>query len=148
MAFSQIKDRILNTEVSFDASWMTQGHTSPLSISFVIEMNTGIVVDFKAPCNICSICDEKDGKIDLLCQKNFDGDSGAIKPEAAVRRWSWSNQYNLRYVIFVGDGDANSFKDVSSLNNGNGPYEAPCCQRRVHKSCAQENGYSLMKAEE
>ena len=102
------KDGIIDLEVSFDGTWMTRGHRSHIGIGFVIDVYTGIVLDFEVLCNYCIACHkrEKSGaKRNHKCHKNFNDKSGAMEAEAAKRLWSRSLSHKLRYIKFVGDGD-------------------------------------------
>lgn len=56
------------------------------------------------------------------CHSNFDGLSGAMEPEGAVRMWRRSERKGFRYVTFLSDGDSSSFKAISNENDGKGPY--------------------------
>lgn len=50
------------------------------------------------------------------CAKNFQGKSGAMEGEAAVRIWGRSVQNNkIRYVTFIGDGDSSAYRAVTNL---------------------------------
>lgn len=120
------EDGILDVEVSYDGTWMTRGHKSHIGIGFVIDVYTGIVLDFEVLCNYCIACEKrrmKPSNKTHKCHKNFDGKSGAMEAEAARRLWSRSLSHKLRYVTFVGDGDSSAFTAVTELDNGKGPYE-------------------------
>jgi hypothetical protein len=130
-------DGLLDIEVSFDGTWMKRGHSSHIGIGFVIEYNTGIVLDLEVICNFCMDCARKEAALEPdeladwkqkhqpKCKKNFDGKSGAFEKEAAVRIWNRSTKLGLRYVTFLSDGDSSAFIGVNDLNDGKGPYEVP-----------------------
>ncbi|KAK8372125.1 hypothetical protein O3P69_011014 [Scylla paramamosain] len=120
------EDGILDVEVSYDGTWMTRGHKSHIGIGFVLDVYTGIVLDFEVICNYCIACEKrrmKPSNKSHKCHKNFDGNSGAMEAEAAKTLWSRSLSHKLRYITFVGDGDSSAFTAVTQLNNGKGPYE-------------------------
>lgn len=87
---------ILNTDVSFDGTWMTKGHTSKVGVAFVMDISTGLALDFevlKKFCRACANMKKKDKKsfedwIRMIhagkCNKNFQGTSGAMEATAAV----------------------------------------------------------------
>ncbi|XP_045585318.2 uncharacterized protein [Procambarus clarkii] len=47
---------VLDIDVSFDGSWHTRGHHSQIGIAFVVEIFTGLVVDFNTFCKNCHKC--------------------------------------------------------------------------------------------
>lgn len=73
--------------MSFDGTWMTRGHKSHIGIRFIIDINTGTVVDFEVLSNFCYICkmeERKGKKKDHSCVKDFDGKSGSMEAEASA----------------------------------------------------------------
>ena len=71
------------------------------------EAFTGTVMDVEILCNYCEFCIlEKPHKI---CSKNFDGKSGSMETEQAVRMWSRSADLGFQYKTFVSDGDSSAF---------------------------------------
>ena len=112
---------------------MTRGYRSHIGVRFVMDSETGAVLDFEVMSNFCQKClvqenvlspeefsDWKEGHVS--CSKNYDGKSGMMETEAAVRMWSRSEANGFQYRSFIGDGDSSAFKAVSSLNDGAGPY--------------------------
>lgn len=131
-------DGILNIEVSFDGTWMTRGHKSHVGVGFVIEVHTGIVIDFEVLCNYCRTCSISSKTRKHKCMKNYEGKSGAMEAEEAVRLWKRSEDLKFRYVTFVGDGDSNAYLALQKLNSGKGPYpHSPVikheCVNHIHK---------------
>ena len=128
-------DGILNIDVSFDGTWLTRGHKSHIGAAFVIDIPSGLAVDFEVLSNFCRLCKINKEKRDKKsfeewykthsgkCHLNFSGLSGAMEAEGAVRMWRRSEDKGLRYITFLGDGDSSSYKAVTSMNDGNGPYE-------------------------
>ena len=128
-------DGILEVDVTYDGTWMTRGHKSHIGVSFVMDSETGAVLDFEVLSNFCQMCHVKQKALSseefadwkkehTSCTKNFAGKSGAMETEAAVRMWSRSEALGFRYIRFIGDGDSSAFKAVSTLNNGKGPYDS------------------------
>ena len=130
-------DGILNINVSYDGTWMTRGYQSHIGCGFVIETDSGIVVDFEVLCNYCDVCETKKGKLSETdfqewhenhvssekCHKNFEGKSGEMEKEGALRLWQRSRYRGFQYVTFLGDGDSAAYNAICALNDGNGPYE-------------------------
>lgn len=53
-----------------------------------------------------------------VCEKNFDGNGGAVEAEAAKRIWQRSiNKYKLRYTTLLSDGDAKTYSDLQKLGD-------------------------------
>ena len=55
--------RPLDIHVSFDGTWMKRGHQSHIGVGFVIECNTGFVVDFEVLSNYCEMCTKKSNSL-------------------------------------------------------------------------------------
>ena len=53
---SRSEDGILNVDVSYDGTWMTRGHSSKMSAGFVIEADTGLILDHECLSKYCHIC--------------------------------------------------------------------------------------------
>ena len=73
---------VVNIDVSFDGTWLTRGHQSHIGVGFIIEVCTGIIVDFEVLRNHCKVC-EIDKSRKHRCHKNFDGKAGAMETEEA-----------------------------------------------------------------
>lgn len=129
-------DGVLNIDVSFDGTWLTRGHKSHIGATFVIDIPSGLALDFEVLSNFCRPCSINKKKKDKKsfeewhattharkCHLNFPGLSGAMEAEGAVRLWGRSEEKGLRYVTFLGDGDSSSYKAVTNMNEGKGPYE-------------------------
>ena len=48
-------DGILNIDVSFDGTWLTRGHKSHIGAAFVIDIPSGLAVDFEVLSNFCRL---------------------------------------------------------------------------------------------
>ena len=134
--------------VSFDGSWHKRGHTSMYGVAAVIEVLTGLVVDYvvlSKYCHACSLkkkdfCEEsvvfhewyEDHKDN--CAINYQGSSNAMEVEAAVRLWQRSEErHGLLYTGFLSDGDSKAHKAVSDLNIYTEPIVKEECINHVHK---------------
>ena len=137
-------------------SWHTRGHTSSLGIGIVVDMHTGLIVDYEVLSKRCMICEKMKNKVKKktiteekymqwfethksTCNKNYDGTSGAMEEKAAVILWSRSIELKLRYATFVGDGDCSSYYALREMNDKEGPYGTEHtvrkeeCINHVHK---------------
>lgn len=139
-------DGILEVEVSFDGTWLTRSHKSRVGVDAVIDVHSGFVLDVEVLSNYCHTCarlatSRKRGCISEAkytqrieshnCGKNFNGRSGAMETEAAVRLWQRSEETMcLRYKVFVGDGDSSAYNGLVRMNNGKGPYETMLVEKQ------------------
>ena len=132
-------DGIVNIDVSYDGSWHRRGHNSKFFFGAVIEGHAGLVIDYITLSSDCELCTKK---LNLLkkkkwtqqkynqwytkhaskCDINYKGSSGSMEPAAAEKLWSRSVDIGFRYVRFISDGDAKTFKTIRDMNNGQGAY--------------------------
>ena len=73
--------------VSFDGSWMTRGHKSHIGVGFVIDCETGFILDYQVLSNICR---EFESKRKLCLMKYLR--SGVIVFTKIAVRTSMENQ--------------------------------------------------------
>ncbi len=119
-------DGILNIGVSFDGSWQRRGHSSHNGVACVIDLLTGLPIDYEVLSNFCLKCqlasenppapgDYEEWKQNHSpnCPKNFNGSANAMEVEAALRLWKRSvADHKLRYTAMLCDGDSKSFDAV------------------------------------
>ena len=113
---------ILNIAVSFDGAWQRRGHSSHNGLASVIDLLTGLPVDFEVLSNFCFKCKAAAERPDdpswqekhlPKCLKNYDGSANSMEVECALRMWRRSIEVNkLRYTIMLCDGDSKSFDAV------------------------------------
>lgn len=120
----------IDIAVSYDGSWQKRGFTSKYGIGCIIELITGLVIDYEILCKYCRVCAKKNIELDVesdefqewmighqsSCQANFDGSSPAMEAEAAVRMWQRSEELGFRYTSVVSDGDSKTYDQLTSLN--------------------------------
>ncbi|ESO93471.1 hypothetical protein LOTGIDRAFT_175538 [Lottia gigantea] len=119
---------VIDLAVSFDASWLTKGHSSMYAVAFIIEVITGLVLDFHVVstfCHACSFAKTKYGsgiefeewylKHKPHCNINFSGSSNAMEVEAAKVLWSRSLDSGFRYSTLISDGDSKSYDHINNL---------------------------------
>jgi hypothetical protein len=112
---------VLDIGVSYDGTWQRRGgggHVSNFGIGFVIEIFTGLALDFYVMSKYCFGCvnapakDSPDyadweAKHAPQCQKNYTGSSGNMEVHGAVKIWERSvEKHQLQYTTFIGDGDS------------------------------------------
>lgn len=128
--------KILEIAVSYDGSWQKRGHTSLFGIGVVVDLLTGLVVDFfivSKYCHMCAITQAEldpdspeykiweEGHKEDGCLKNYSGTSGGMEQFAALILWQRSEaECGMRYTTMLSDGDS---KTISHLNNAK-PYGA------------------------
>lgn len=113
---------ILDIAVSYDGSWQRRGYSSHNGMAAVIDLMTGLPIDFEVLSNFCLKCkiaSEKPPSEDLTqwkakhapnCPRNFDGSSNAMEVECAVRLWKRSEEkHHLRYTTMLSDGDSKAY---------------------------------------
>ena len=116
--------------VSFDGTWQKRGHASMLGVAAVIDVVTGLVVDYEVLSMYCHSCSCKKAQLGADspafttwyvehqddCSINYHGSSNAMEVEAAKRLWGRSVQTNLlRYTGMLGDGDSKAYQAVVEL---------------------------------
>ena len=119
------EDGILNIGVSYDGSWQRRGHSSHNGMAAVIDLMTGLPIDYEVLSNFCLKCkiaDEKDDSEELdewrakhkqNCLKNFNGSANAMELECALRLWGRSvEDHKMRYTAMLCDGDSKSFDAI------------------------------------
>ena len=119
-------EEIVDALVSVDGTWQRRGFSSLFGLVYVIEYNTGKVLDYKVFskfCKACSVWEKRKNKDDFElwkrshqaeCDVNFDGSAGAMEPAGIVELFKRSLQYRLRYTSYISDGDTKSFSILSA----------------------------------
>ncbi|XP_075550753.1 uncharacterized protein LOC142584524 [Dermacentor variabilis] len=108
-----------NIAVSYDGSWMTRGHSSHVGVGTVIELFSGLVLDYVVLSNYCAGCESgpKEGDPSYetwaashVCQKNTTKKAGEMEVEAALillqPRWTGAVMATF-YHITANDTKAN-----------------------------------------
>ena len=131
-AYPEQTSNVKDIHVSFDGSWHKRGHTSKSGIGLVIERKTGLIVDYEVLTSYCPICATTGKRLEqenvvkyqrwqrdhkTVCSANYQGPSGGMEKEAALRIWSRSVvKNNLRYVSMISDGDAKTISELHALD--------------------------------
>ncbi|GFS89305.1 uncharacterized protein TNCV_3399811 [Trichonephila clavipes] len=110
---------IIDEILSYDGTWQKRGHTSNLGLGIIIDILSGLVLDFEVLSKYCQNCAVagRDMGVDSAefhiwqkghadeCDKNFDGTSGAMEMHAALIMWRRSiSDCQMRFVSMLSDG--------------------------------------------
>ena len=140
---------ILDLTVSFDGTWMTRGHKSKYGLGCVVEIETGLVIDFvimSLHCHSCAGAVARYGGEDTdeyktwkaahrNCNINYSGSSGGMEAAAAEQLWERSiDKFGFRYTTLLSDGDAKTYNQLCSKQvYGDTPIEKEECVNHVSK---------------
>ncbi len=111
---------VLDIAVSYDGTWQKRGHSSHNGIGCVIDLITGLPIDYEVLSNFCLKCkiasedhnttNEWRAAHAEKCTKNFHGSANSMEAEAAKRLWQRSiPKHKLRYTTVLSDGDSKSY---------------------------------------
>ncbi|KAE8742066.1 hypothetical protein FOCC_FOCC012393 [Frankliniella occidentalis] len=118
---------VIDIDVSFDGSWHRRGFSSLYGIAAVIDIATGLIVDYMCILTATDLGEDTpeykewyEGQIQSgECNINYQGSSGGMEVEAAVILAGRSvEKAKFRYLPILGDGDA---KSISAINKAK-PY--------------------------
>ena len=117
------EDGFYNVGISADGTWRKRGFSSSFGVVTALSLLTGKAVDVEVMSKECRECmgwREKQGTVEFnewweghqaTCHANFEGSSGAMDAAGALAICQRSvDNYGLRYVEFLGDGDNKSYK--------------------------------------
>ncbi|GFV48003.1 uncharacterized protein TNCV_4150891 [Trichonephila clavipes] len=119
---------IIDVSVSYDSTWQKRGHTSNLGLGIIIDILSGLVLDFEVLSKYCHNCvvAGRDMGVDSAefhiwqkghadeCDKNFDGTSGAMEMHVAlIMRMRSISDCQMRFVSMLSDGDSKTFQFLS-----------------------------------
>ena len=115
--------------VTFDGTWMKRGHTSMHGVTTVISLSTGDLLDYAVYSKYCHACSRRKAAVSAGhmtaaefanwetghvndCSVTTAGSSGSMEVQGAVDMWRRSEERQLRYLTFIGDGDCKAHKAV------------------------------------
>ena len=134
--------------VSFDGSWQKRGHTSLYGFAAVIDVLTGLVLDYEILSKYCHVCAIKKAELGESsvefeawkethdnCAVNYEGSSNSMEVEVACRIWSRSVvKTGLKYTGFLSDGDSKAFTAVQKMDPYSGlEIQKEECLNHAHK---------------
>ena len=121
----------IQISVSLDGTWMKRGHRSHMGLVSVIELFTGLILDYHVLCNFCQPClsapDDDDPaypewhrKHAPVCPINHPGSSNSMEVAGAKVLFARSEDlHKFQYVKMLGDGDAKTHAAVVAMD----PYD-------------------------
>ena len=142
----------IDTAVSCDGTWQKRGHQSLFGIQAVISVGTRKVLDYEIQSKHCHACQFR-GQWDKMtsayrqwmdahrphCQINCHASSNSMESAGAKEMWSRSvEKHNLRYTVFVGDGDSSTHKNIKDIYGQDHPLEKHECITHVQKRMGSE----------
>ncbi|CAL1280744.1 unnamed protein product [Larinioides sclopetarius] len=106
------KNDVIDIAVSYDGTWYKRGYTSQYGIGIVVDILTGLVIDFEILSKYCPECTtakrdlgRMSSEFDIWykahkpdCSENYEGSSNAMEVKAAEILWKRSR---LKTVIFI-----------------------------------------------
>lgn len=115
---------IMNIVVSIDGTWKRRGHVSNYGLVFVIDVQSGLCIDFEVMSLYCEACAKK--RLELsrtnfaiwykkhkpFCSKNYDGTSKSMEKQGVIKLYQKSLINGLRYKYMVCDGDTSAFEAI------------------------------------
>ncbi|GFX84806.1 uncharacterized protein TNCV_125741 [Trichonephila clavipes] len=122
---------VIDITVSYDGTWQKRGHSSMYGIGIVIDILTGLIVDYEILSKYCSECTtakrdlgENSAEYSIWCKshqeecsENYVGSSNATEIKAVEILWKrFIKNCGMRYVSILSDGDAKTYQHLSSLN--------------------------------
>jgi hypothetical protein len=124
---------IINISISFDGSWLTRGkggHLSNIGLGVIIDLLTGLAIDYAVLCKYCQACTMAIQRYDKEseefkawvekhenCDKNWAGSANAMEQGASEILWKRSiEKHRFRYTEMIGDGDSSTYKNLVKLN--------------------------------
>lgn len=118
------QEDIMDIIVSIDGTWKRRGHVSNYGIVFVIDVQSGLCIDFEVMSLYCEACAKKKSELSRtnftiwhkkhkpFCSKNYDGTSKSMEKQGVIKLYQRSLMNGLRYKYMVCDGDASAFEAI------------------------------------
>ncbi|KAK7096021.1 hypothetical protein V1264_005368 [Littorina saxatilis] len=123
-------DGILWVDVAFDGTWHKRGFSSHYGVGVVVDVLTGLVLDFSVKSTYCHTCAMNKEKLEEMtpaqqlrweqqhraeCSINHQGSAKSMERDAALELWGRSvERHNLRYRTMLSDGDSTAFNAVAA----------------------------------
>ena len=127
----------MDIAVAIDGSWQKRGHTSLNGVVTATSVDTGKVIDVECLSKYCQQCKMPQKKeMQHNCTANYEGTSGGMEAEGAVRIFHRSvDSRGVKYIKYLGDGDSKGYNTVvASKPYGNDTkIEKLECIGHVHK---------------
>ncbi|KAJ8885598.1 hypothetical protein PR048_011796 [Dryococelus australis] len=105
-----------NLTATFDGSWQKWGHTSLNGIVLATSVDTGMVIDIAIMSKHSKCKGVLGNKHEESCSSNYNGSSGGMDVAGVKEIFErLLLLYNIRYVLYLGDGDSKSFKTIEEM---------------------------------
>lgn len=120
----ELQGGIIDIAVSFDGTWHTRGHSSQTGVACVIDLMTGICLDYHVMSKYCQKCETTGKRMKDVgpvayqiwwdehkegCSKHFEGSSGMMEVAGPKELWKRSLKHKLRYTTLLSDGDCKTY---------------------------------------
>ncbi|KAB7497545.1 hypothetical protein Anas_10778 [Armadillidium nasatum] len=129
----KLKDGMMNVQVSFAGTWLIRGNACLIGIGFIIEIETGIILDYHVLKKDCNVCKEHYKKEKCMtykqietwkenhkpdCHANYDKakSSSSIEGELAEILFKRSTDRKLRYTQILTDKNFKTLTRLQELN--------------------------------
>lgn len=100
--------------VALDGTWQKRGHRSLNGVMSASSVDNGKIVDLEAFSKFCRCPHKNDGQHLKTCTMNFEGNSGSMEVEGALKIFHRSmEKHNVAYTKYLGDGDSRAFLKVA-----------------------------------
>lgn len=128
LPFLQHGKEIIDIAVTYDGTWQKRGHTSHHGAFLVVDLLTGLILDYVVLSNYCQECtlakqslgaDSAEFAIwfeghESHCYANHTGSAGSMEAAGALILWKRSiSKTKMSYMTVLSDGDT---KTVTQLN--------------------------------
>lgn len=100
--------------IGIDGTWQRRGFSSLNGVVSVSSFDTSKILDVEVLTKYCHTCKTSKGKAkNHFCDKNFEGSSGTMEVEGALKVFARSERTrNVKYKYYMGDGDSKGFQSV------------------------------------
>ena len=138
----------MDVAVSCDGTWQRRGHQSLYGIQAAIAADTIKVLDYEIQSKYCAECQAHSGWDQTTtnyqtwkaghhptCNINYSASSNSMEAFGAEQMWCRSlKKHNLRYTIYIGDGDSASYERIVHANPyGETPVQKSDCCGHIQK---------------
>ncbi|KAL7644095.1 UNVERIFIED_CONTAM: hypothetical protein RMT77_004918 [Armadillidium vulgare] len=129
---TEYQEGLMNIEVSFDGTWLTRGYGSLIGLGFVVDVETGIILDYHILSKYCNSCTQFKRKKHLneeekqawkeqhkeKCLANHEKEKSSSSMEGKIAEvlFARSKERGLRYTTILSDEDSSTFNKLQKLN--------------------------------
>ncbi|KAL7648338.1 UNVERIFIED_CONTAM: hypothetical protein RMT77_000244 [Armadillidium vulgare] len=126
------QEGLMNVQVSFDETWLRKEYGSMIGLGFIVEVETGIILDYHILSKYCNTCIQHLKKEKNMseeekhtwkeehkekCSANYSGEkSSSMEGEIAEVLFARSVERGLRYTTILSDDVSPTFNRLTKLN--------------------------------